>query len=67
MKVTEGMTMKGAMLLVLLHLGGEVGEIFTSNKIKEYEGSGRWPNVDEIKKIVENQFKVTELEAKAIK
>lgn len=65
-KVDKGMTKRGAMLLVLLYLGGEFGEMFTSNQIKECKTLGKWPKVQELKDLVEKQFKAMNLEAKAM-
>lgn len=41
--------------------------MFASNKIKKYEEKDTWPDVYKIKKKIEDQFKVTKQEAKAVK
>ena len=47
-KEKEGMTKKGATLLILLQMGGTLGETLTSNKIQACEESGKWPEKSDL-------------------
>lgn len=66
MKVKEEVTKWEVTLLVLLHLEGKFRETFASNQSKEYETLERWLEVQDLKNLVEKQFKVTKVEVKAI-
>lgn len=66
-KIQEGMTIKGAALLVLLYMGGNLRETYASNKIWECEQSGKWPSKDNLLMETEKVMGTGELKEEALK
>ena len=66
-KEKEGMTKKGAALLILLRMGGTLGETLASNKIRACEESGEWPEKSDLLTEIEQVMGAGELEQEALK
>src|SRR5947209_3364474 len=66
-KEREGMTKKGAALLILLRMGGTLGETLASNKIRACEESDEWPEKSDLLTEIEKVMGAGELEQEALK